>query len=128
VGHELTHVLQFRDASSVNAAYLGVGAFLSPYLTEYFRARLGGMDHDAAYKGISFEKKARATAQEIQRFLQRNPAIATKLKTALFLNDEDLELIRMAFGKNRRLSLGDYYSRADPFAGTGFVSADGVRH
>jgi len=48
--HELVHVRQMER--------LGVPAFLLRYLGEYARNRLRGMDHDAAYRAISFEREA----------------------------------------------------------------------
>lgn len=36
----------------------GVLRFYSRYLQEYFRLRLKGLKHDAAYRGISYEKEA----------------------------------------------------------------------
>jgi len=48
--HELVHVAQM--------ARLGVPRFLWLYVGEYVRNRLRGMDHDAAYRAISFEREA----------------------------------------------------------------------
>jgi len=48
--HEMVHVLQMEE--------LGVPRFLWRYLGEYVRNRLRGMNHDAAYRAISFEVEA----------------------------------------------------------------------
>lgn len=48
--HEMIHILQIKR--------LGVFSFYRQYLKEYFSLRLKGLTHDAAYRGISFEKEA----------------------------------------------------------------------
>jgi hypothetical protein len=48
--HEMMHVRQMEQ--------LGVPRFLWHYVGEYVRNRLRGMDHDAAYRAISFEREA----------------------------------------------------------------------
>ena len=48
--HELTHVAQWHDYGAADFAFRYVG--------EYLRLRLLGADHDAAYRGISFEHVA----------------------------------------------------------------------
>jgi muconolactone delta-isomerase len=48
--HEMVHVRQMEQ--------LGVPRFLWRYVGEYVRNRLRGMDHDAAYRAISFEREA----------------------------------------------------------------------
>jgi hypothetical protein len=48
--HEMVHVRQMEQ--------LGVPRFLWRYVKEYVRNRLRGMDHDAAYRAISFEREA----------------------------------------------------------------------
>ncbi|HKS21962.1 MAG TPA: hypothetical protein VJZ76_04125 [Thermoanaerobaculia bacterium] len=48
--HEMVHVRQMEE--------LGVPRFLWRYVSEYLRNRLRGMDHDAAYRAISFEREA----------------------------------------------------------------------
>lgn len=52
--HELVHVQQWAD--------LGVPRFLWRYLTPYFRGRLRGLTHDAAYRAIPLEEEARRIA------------------------------------------------------------------
>lgn len=54
VVHELVHVRQFAE--------LGYFRFMTRYLTEYWKARLSGQDHQAAYLGISAEVEAREIA------------------------------------------------------------------
>ena len=49
--HELVHVRQWRRVGSVR--------FLWTYLRDYVSARRRGLDHDAAYQRIRFEKEAR---------------------------------------------------------------------
>jgi hypothetical protein len=48
--HELVHVRQMER--------LGVCMFLLRYAAEYVRNRVRRMDHDAAYRAISFEAEA----------------------------------------------------------------------
>jgi hypothetical protein len=48
--HEMVHVRQMKA--------LGVPRFLCRYVGEYLRNRLRGMNHDAAYRAISFEREA----------------------------------------------------------------------
>ncbi len=50
LAHELTHVRQYGR--------YGMAAFLGRYLGEYLRARLAGVSHAKAYRGISFEREA----------------------------------------------------------------------
>lgn len=57
--HELVHVRQ--------AGELGLWRFLWRYIAEYLRNRLRGMDHDQAYRAISFEVEAFAA--------ERNPPV-----------------------------------------------------
>jgi hypothetical protein len=49
--HELVHVRQWKR--------LGTWRFLRIYVTDYFRNRRAGMDHDHAYLAIRLEKEAR---------------------------------------------------------------------
>jgi len=49
--HELAHVRQYRRS--------GVAAYLGRYVGEYLGLRLGGAEHAAAYRAISFEREAR---------------------------------------------------------------------
>lgn len=49
--HELVHVRQWKR--------LGIARFLRIYLTDYLRGRRSGLDHQAAYRNIRFEKEAR---------------------------------------------------------------------
>lgn len=49
--HELVHVRQWQR--------LGVFRFVRIYLADYVRGRRAGLDHDAAYRSIRFEKEAR---------------------------------------------------------------------
>jgi len=55
--HELTHVDQWRR--------LGPFGWARAYLGDYLRARLRGVGHTAAYRGIGLEAEARATARRI---------------------------------------------------------------
>ncbi len=55
LAHELTHVLQWR--------VMGALGFALRYLGDYCRARLGGLDHVAAYRAIPAERDARAAAR-----------------------------------------------------------------
>jgi len=48
--HEMVHVAQIRRK--------GVIGFYLLYLFEYLLLRRRGLSHDAAYRGISFEKEA----------------------------------------------------------------------
>jgi hypothetical protein len=48
--HEMVHVRQMEQ--------LGVPRFLWRYVGEYVRNRVRGMNHDAAYRAISFEQEA----------------------------------------------------------------------
>lgn len=51
--HELTHVVQWRAEGR---------AFLARYLGQYFRFRMLGASHTAAYRSISYEMEASAAA------------------------------------------------------------------
>lgn len=56
--HELVHVRQWQR--------LGAVRFVRAYLSDYLHARRSGLDHDAAYRNIRFEKEARvAVARHI---------------------------------------------------------------
>lgn len=55
--HELVHVQQMER--------LGIAPFLLRYLGQYLRNRLKRMNHDAAYRAISFEREAFA-AEELE--------------------------------------------------------------
>nr|MDP9360325.1 DUF4157 domain-containing protein [Acidobacteriota bacterium] len=48
--HELVHVRQ--------AGERGLGVFVWKYIAEYLRNRRRGLNHDAAYRAISFEVEA----------------------------------------------------------------------
>lgn len=52
--HELTHLEQYRR--------LGIRRHITGYVGEYARARTGGKAHWDAYRDISLEAEARATA------------------------------------------------------------------
>lgn len=54
VVHELVHVRQFAE--------LGYFRFMTRYLSDYWRARLTGEDHQTAYLGIRAEVEAREVA------------------------------------------------------------------
>lgn len=60
--HELVHVRQWRR--------LGFLRFLRAYLTDYIRGRKSGLDHQAAYRNIRFEKEARVA---VARHLASGP-------------------------------------------------------
>jgi Domain of unknown function (DUF4157) len=48
--HELVHVRQAGES--------GLGVFLWKYIAEYLHNRRDGLNHDAAYRAISFEVEA----------------------------------------------------------------------
>ncbi len=48
--HEIVHLAQWRRHGAVR--------FLASYLLQYASARMAGMPHDVAYRGISFERQA----------------------------------------------------------------------
>ena len=50
IGHEITHKVQYDRLGSVK--------FQSQYLSEYAELRNLGLDHDTAYRNISFEREA----------------------------------------------------------------------
>jgi hypothetical protein len=52
--HELVHVRQWNDAGPVR--------FLVRYVGDYLRARLGGRNHQDAYRAIRYEVEARRIA------------------------------------------------------------------
>lgn len=55
VAHELVHVRQWNE--------LGPAGFLTAYLGDYLRGRLGGLAHDVAYRRIALEAEAEAVAR-----------------------------------------------------------------
>jgi hypothetical protein len=55
--HELTHLQQWRR--------LGPLRWARVYFGDYLRGRRSGLDHHAAYRGISFEVEARDVAARI---------------------------------------------------------------
>jgi len=61
IGHEITHSQQYAN--------LGTIKFQSQYLGEYAMLRKLGLDHDTAYRDISFEIEARKRAAIIQKDL-----------------------------------------------------------
>lgn len=50
IKHENVHLHQIKRD--------GVGTFYKRYLMEYFKNRFSGMDHDQAYRNISYEREA----------------------------------------------------------------------
>ena len=50
INHERIHLMQIRRD--------GVLRFYAKYVSEYFILRKKGLQHDAAYRGISYEKEA----------------------------------------------------------------------
>lgn len=54
--HELEHVRQ--------AGERGLGVFAWEYIAEYLRNRRRGLDHEAAYRAISFEVEAFAAERD----------------------------------------------------------------
>lgn len=56
--HELVHVRQMER--------LGVALFLVRYVGEYVANRIRRMDHDAAYRAISFEREAFAVEAALE--------------------------------------------------------------
>ena len=59
LAHELVHVRQYRE--------LGAWRFRWAYLREYLAGRLGRLDHEAAYRSISFERAARDVEERVLR-------------------------------------------------------------
>jgi hypothetical protein len=57
ITHELTHIDQWRR--------LGPLGWARRYLGDYFKGRLSGMRHDAAYRHIGLEREARDVARRI---------------------------------------------------------------
>ncbi|HEX7099156.1 MAG TPA: hypothetical protein VF377_07935 [Acidimicrobiia bacterium] len=57
VVHELIHWRQWRT--------LGVIGFLSRYLADYVRGRIGGLDHRQAYLRIGLEQEAADAARQV---------------------------------------------------------------
>lgn len=55
VVHELAHVTQWQAEGA---------SFLPRYLVQYFRFRLLGVSHQAAYRAISYEMEAYAAAKD----------------------------------------------------------------
>jgi len=88
VGHELTHVLQYRA--------LGIGKFLDLYLANYSFNRSKGQSDQEAYSNIVVEEVARKFEQRMVRFLNRNPEIAAKLESGESFSNSELDLISSA--------------------------------
>jgi len=86
LGHELTHVLQYREVGSFT--------FLTAYVATYEANRESG---DAQpYKNIIFEQVADKVQGVIDNFLKNNLDIADKLQTGEPLSLTDLSLIGSA--------------------------------
>jgi hypothetical protein len=63
IGHEATHSQQYADYGDLG--------FLLKYGSDYLKNRLKGMDDEAAYENIPFEKEARAKEQQIRDDLKQ---------------------------------------------------------
>jgi RHS repeat-associated protein len=61
IGHELTHNQQYAQLGELN--------FQSQYLGEYAMFRRIGLDHESAYRNISFEREARKKQEIINKDL-----------------------------------------------------------
>lgn len=88
VGHELTHVLQYR--------HLGGHRFLDAYLQNYAANRRAGQSDREAYRNIVVEHVAFQIRDVIRNFLSDNPDIATKLESGGTFSGSDLALISSA--------------------------------
>ena len=88
VGHELTHVLQYR--------HLGGQRFLDAYLQNYAFNRRSGQPHQEAYENIIQEDVAFKVGRVIRSFLAKNPDIASKLQAGQIFTDSDIALISSA--------------------------------
>jgi len=88
VGHELTHVLQYRA--------LGVGKFLDLYVANYSFNRSKGQPDQAAYRNIVVEEIARNFQRRIKSFLDQNPEIGAKLESGETFSNSELDLISSA--------------------------------
>lgn len=55
--HELVHVRQWQQAGAIR--------FLFRYLTDYFRGRWHGLDHESAYHAIRYETEALRIAEAV---------------------------------------------------------------
>ncbi len=86
LGHELTHVLQYRE--------IGSFTFLQAYVANYEANRESG--DSEAYKNIIFEQVAEKVEGVIKDFLDDNEDIANKLQTGEPLSLDDLNLIGSA--------------------------------
>jgi len=88
VGHELTHVLQYR--------HLGGQRFLDGYLQNYAFNRRSGQNHSEAYNDIIVEHVAQKVRGVIRNFLSENPDIAAKLESGEGFSADELSLISSA--------------------------------
>ena len=88
VGHELTHVLQYR--------HLGGRRFLDGYLQNYASNRRSGQSHDDAYRNIVLEDIAFKVGSVIRNFLAKNPEIASKIRSGEPFTGAEISLISSA--------------------------------
>ena len=88
VGHELTHVLQYR--------HLGGQRFLDGYLQNYAFNRRSGQTHSEAYHDIFVEEVASKVRAVVFDFLTENPDIAAKLKSGEAFSASEIALISSA--------------------------------
>ena len=91
VGHELTHVLQYRA--------LGMVRFLDLYMLDYSFNRSQGQSDGEAYRNIVAEQVARKFQRSMAVFLDRNPGISAKLVSGATFSESELELIGSALRK-----------------------------
>jgi RHS repeat-associated protein len=88
VGHELTHVLQYR--------HLGGQRFLDGYLQNYAFNRRSGQAHNEAYEDIIVEEVARKVQGVVFDFLSQNPDIEAKLDSGEAFSASEIALISSA--------------------------------
>jgi RHS repeat-associated protein len=88
LGHELTHVLQYR--------HLGGQRFLDSYLQNYAFNRSSGQVHRGAYNDIIQEHVAGKVQEVVSTFLNENPDIAAKLASGQALSASEIDLISSA--------------------------------
>jgi RHS repeat-associated protein len=125
IGHEVAHVLQYRDN--------GFFGFLYAYLQEYILLRREGMSHEDAYNEVRFEIEAYAEGDAVLDFLvdPRNHDILMTLIAKGDLTEDQLTRVSSAGGHTDAQSNHEQIRRNkhdDPFRGTGFCGADNVCH
>jgi hypothetical protein len=75
--HEVAHVLQYRRH--------GFFGMLARYVWEYLRGRRAWLGHDAAYRGIGFEREARELAERVRELLRGDPEALRAVRDGLRL-------------------------------------------